>query len=291
MTAAFQRLKYIDIPGVIFLRRTGESKRLTKREDKIKTVSMNEKIGMLYVMPDNAQELGCREEQQDYFAYNDIFDMDVVKKFGCAAVLSDGMGGLKNGRDAAVAGVEAFLQSYRDYADESDDIDSAMREALLDANEAVKRCTGAGATMVAVIVKGSCLNWISVGDSRIYLFRNNCLRQLNREHTYAEELDSMYRRGEISREEALNNPERRALTSYLGLPEIVNIDHKSDFHLLPHDIIMLCSDGLYNTLSDDEISNILSSESETIAEDLTRASLIKNNIQQDNITVVLLKII
>lgn len=273
------------------MRHMGKNQNRTKREDDVTTVSMNDKLGMLYVMPDNAQERGCREEQQDYFAYNDIFDMDIIKKYGCAAVLADGMGGMTNGREAAIAGVEAFLESYRDFMAEEDDVCSAMNDALIAANKAVAEYSGAGSTMIAAVVKDACLNWVSVGDSRLYLFRNNCLRQLNKEHTYAAELELMCERGEISREEAINHPERRALTSYLGLPELVRIDRKSGFHLLPKDIVMLCSDGLFNTLSEQEISYILASNSENIAEELTRAALMKNNIQQDNVTVVLLKIV
>jgi len=96
----------------------------------------------------------------------------------------------------------------------------------------------------------------------------------------------------LEKVDAENHPERKALTSYLGLPEITDADfNELPFPLRMEDKILLCSDGLYGTLSDEEMAEIIKQNSEDIAEKLVRAALLKQKPQQDNITAVLLKII
>ena len=261
-------------------------------QDDVTTVSVEKEFGMLYVLPDNAQHIGSREEQQDYFSYSDLFDMEQIQKYGCVAVMADGLGGMQNGREAAVCGVDEFLHSYESEMDNGNAILESMANALINANDAVSAYSGAGATLIGAVVKNNSLHWISVGDSRIYLFRNGLLRKLNTEHIYAKELDALCERGEISKEEAINHPERKALTSYLGLPEITEADfNRHPYPLRAGDIVLLCSDGLYGVLSEIEISDILAIGGDEIAEKLVRAALLKQRPQQDNVTAVLLKII
>ena len=64
------------------------------------------------VTPYNAQHIGNREEQQDYFAYSNMFNREEQKRIGIAAVLADGMGGMANGRRASHTATDVFLQSY-----------------------------------------------------------------------------------------------------------------------------------------------------------------------------------
>lgn len=257
-----------------------------------KTLSIRESKEMLYVLPDNAQEIGYRSEQQDYFSYSDLMDFDEIAELGCVAVLGDGMGGMENGRNASITGVKTFLDVYSDNMHNGVSLPDAMLDALYAANDAVLNDSGSGSTLIGAVVKKNKLNWISVGDSHLYLYRNGLLRQLNKDHIYAELLDDMCAAGEISREEALNNPERGALTSYLGVPEIELIDiNEQPVPLRMGDIVVLCTDGLYRALSNEEISNILSSDTEEKAQALVDAAMLKQYEGQDNTTVVLLKII
>lgn len=261
-------------------------------QDNISTISVEKDIGMLYVMPDNAQHIGMRDEQQDYFAYSDLLDMNQIIKIGCVAVMADGMGGMQNGRQAAMAGVDEFLRAYEEEINHDMPVLEAMANALVSANNEVGMYDGAGATLIAAVVKNNNLQWISVGDSRIYLYRKGLLRKLNEEHVYAKELDELCRQGKMEKADAENHPERKALTSYLGLPEITDADfNQLPFPLRMEDKILLCSDGLYGTLSDEEMAEIIKQNSEDIAENLVRAALLKQKPQQDNITAVFLKII
>lgn len=261
-------------------------------DDDITTVSIQNDIGRLFVLPDNAQHIGLREQQQDYFAYSDLFDMEKILKYGYVAVMADGMGGMQSGRDAAITGVDAFLNAYYSSIDRELSVNEALAVSLEAANDAVAEYEGAGSTLIGAVVQNNALSWISVGDSHLYLYRKGLLRKLNTDHVYAAELDELCRQGKISAIDAANHPERKALTSYLGLPEISIADYNdSPYPLLPGDIILLCSDGLYGVISEDEITKIISENKEDISDKLIHAALLKQHPHQDNVTAVLLKII
>lgn len=166
-----------------------------------------------------------------------------------------------------------------------------MHAALIAANNAVKEISGAGSTLCAVVIKDWKLHWISVGDSRIYLYRNGALRRLNNEHNFKNVLDRMAEMGQITREEAETDTRAEMLTSYLGMDELNEIDVNCiEFPLFLGDSIMMCSDGLYRELSNNEMAYILENADENVCDDLVNAALGKNDIHQDNITVTLMDI-
>ncbi len=269
-----------------------ENNGISINEERKTTVSIPDVQGFLYTLPDNAQDIGMRGEQQDCFAYSDLFDPLQLEKLGCLAVMADGMGGMENGRNAAMAGVETFMAEYEQamYAGES--AKDALYDAVMAANVSVQRYPGAGSTIIGAVVKKNRLNWISVGDSHIYLFRNGLLRQLNTDHIYAVELDAMCAAGEISEEAAKQHPERGALTSYLGMGELALVDQgEQPLPLRIGDMILLCSGGLYQTLSNEEMSAILAGGGDELAQDLVNAAIQKQIPNQDNTTAVMLKII
>ena len=262
------------------------------KPDDVRTVDIKESTGQIFVMPYNAQHIGARDEQQDYFSYSDLMDGETIAKYGSAAVLADGMGGMGNGAEASSAGVSEFLGAYAEYIDSGSSIEEALMFALDSANERVNTLGGAGSTLIGIVIKDNLLHWVSVGDSRLYLMRNGVMRQLNKEHVYSEILDERYSNGEISYEEAMNDPERYALTSYLGIPEIETVDRNSDdFPLFIGDCIMMCSDGLYKVMSDEEIAAVLGGAGDNPAQDAVDAALSKQSPTQDNVTVLVLKII
>lgn len=265
-------------------------------EEKNTTQTKREYHEILYVMPYNAQSIGAREEQQDYFAFSNLLDPAEVARSGNAAVLADGMGGMENGQLAAVSGVTAFLSEYLAHDTETDGaLEAAMHDALLAANAEVCRLDGAGATLVAAVMKQNRLHWISVGDSHLYLVRKGVLRRLNDVHIFAEKLDAMYREGDITYEQALAHPERKALTSYLGLADLEHISRNSgEFPLFIGDVILLCTDGLYRGLCDREIAELTSEAAEAnsdIAQSLVDRVIEKQIENQDNVTVLALKVI
>lgn len=248
----------------------------------------------MIIHPGNCQHVGARSSQQDAFGFSDKDDLAFVAHGGMLAVVADGMGGMANGGEASHLAVRAFLHAYM--AKQSDEtVPAAMQRALDDANQSVINLShqvgeeNVGTTLVAAVIHGDALHWVSVGDSRLYLWRNGQLTQLSEDHIYANELDRDAANGNISQEDAENHPERRSLTSYLGLTQLDLIDHNLEpFPLFAGDRLLLCSDGLYAALEGNEIAPLVEREAQQMAEGLVVMVLAKDRPNQDNLTVAIL---
>ncbi len=247
------------------------------------------------IIPGNAQHIGTRKQQQDDFGFSDIDNAEFISHGGVIAVLTDGMGGLEMGREASRTAVRAMRNAY-EAKSPKETISGALDRALHLANKAVFEMAekagleeDVGTTLVAAVVHQEALHWVSVGDSRIYLFRKGQLTRLTSDHVYARKLAKEAAMGNISREEAENDPDRDALTSYLGLSEMPEIDRNvNGFSLEPEDRILLCSDGLYRALPEKEIARMLGGHPQDDAESLVRNSLSKKHPHQDNLTIAIL---
>ena len=142
---------------------------------------------------------------------------------------------------------------------------------------------------MAAVICDDALHWLSVGDSRLYLWRNRQLVQLSVDHIYASELDRDAAIGNISCEDAKNHPERSSLTSYLGQDPLALIDQNPRaFPLLDGDRLLLCSDGLYAALEANDLATLIDREAQLAAEDLIALALAKGRPNQDNLTVAIL---
>ena len=211
------------------------------------------------------------------------------------AVIADGMGGLARGREASLIAKQTMLQEY-DRKSVKKTVPQALIRALSVANAAVvemARQAGlegqTGSTLTAAVIKDDELHWVSVGDSRIYLYRRGQIIQLTTDHDYARQLAQEVALGNLSAAEAATHPQRQALTSYLGLPFLSEIDRNEDPVILEEgDRILLCSDGLYKTIPDAEIVKFLDREPQPAAEALIEATLARGKTNQDNVTVAIL---
>lgn len=248
---------------------------------------------MTYIMG-NAQDIGKREQQQDAFAFSDPEDRAFVTHGGFLGFVADGMGGMAYGSEASQRAVKAFLQTYQDKSP-AESIQEALKEALHEANTAVLSLIGekgmsrgeVGTTLSAAVIHQGGLYWISVGDSRIYLYRNGKLLLLTESHTIGNGLDRDAALGKISRQEALNHPDREILSSYLGISQLEEIDISlTPYKLQPGDRVVVCSDGLFNTLTDGEIAPPLEGDLQDGCEHLVQKVLSKNDPYQDNVTVI-----
>ncbi len=242
----------------------------------------------------NASHIGSRSNQQDSFGLSDVLDAAQVRTKGAAAIVADGMGGLNNGADVSAIVTHTMLQSFDRLPG---DMDPAMRllSMVEDANRQVNLFlnggSGSGSTVVAALIQNNMLYTISVGDSRIYLYRNGALMQINREHTYGVELDEKAARGEITMEAAKNDRQRHALTSYIGMGEIAKIDRTLAPLPLQHgDKVALMSDGVFGTLTNEELAQCLVADAAQAAGLIEQAVLNKQKPQQDNFTVIVLEI-
>lgn len=242
----------------------------------------------------NAQHVGKREEQQDFFAFSDPGNQSFVRHGGLLGFVADGMGGMAYGREAGEIAVRTFLRSY-EAKSPSESIPVKLKSALIQANQAVLtlvRQKGmakgeVGTTLSAAVIHEGDLHWVSVGDSRIYLYRGGKLFQVTESHTIGNQLDKQAAAGKISREEALNNREREVLSCYLGIDELPEIDISVKPYLLQaDDRVIISSDGLFDTLSDEEIAAGMQEDLQASCERLVQKTLAKDNPRQDNITII-----
>ncbi len=235
---------------------------------------------------------GTREYQQDALDVR-IYE-EVPRVIG---VLCDGMGGMESGEKASALAVAGMMkkmaapwEKYPDVMlDAAEDMNDVVR-GLKD--EATGRRLKAGTTLTAVMMERDEIYLCSVGDSRIYLFRNGTFTQLTKDHVYGVELDRMAADGEITALEALDHPKRGALTSYLGISALDKISYnKSPVKLSASDIVLMCSDGLYRSLSDQEITFILSQSGGNMQLAARRlcATAVSKQGQHDNTSVLLIQ--
>ncbi len=194
-----------------------------------------------------------RKQNQDYY---DIIEFGQ----GCLlAIVCDGMGGAKSGNVASHLAADAFCGEIRRNIRPEllvDDVKRMMSDAVQLANQAVYEYaqlsddfTGMGTTLVAAFVCGKTVVIANVGDSRAYLLEADSIRQVTVDHSVVQ---MMLRRGEISREEARNHPVKNLITRAIGTEARV----VCDIFTLPvehGDYVLLCSDGLSNLVTDQEI--------------------------------------
>ena len=264
--------------------------RLVKPEDKNENCTT---VGNIALSIGNAQDIGMRAQQQDAFAITPLEEELVVARHGVMAVVCDGMGGMENGAEAANTGAIQFMRAYL-AADEVDN--QTLVDAVYRANSAVyqefqgKTGAIAGTTLVAASVLPDGLRFVSVGDSHIYLFRKNKLYQLNRDHNYFSELLEEVKAGRMTMEEAQRHPERAHLTSFVGLEKLELVDYNiAPVPLRVGDRILLCSDGLFKTLSLAEMTQIFAqTKGWDVQDELLRAVKAKAKRKQDNVTLVVL---
>lgn len=208
--------------------------------------------------------IGDRDTQQDLCSYAWCGNM-------LLAVLCDGMGGMEGGELASRIGVQIALDMLREQPPAA--IHGAaewMKMVFICADAEISHLQNesgmhlnAGTTEIMVIADGNKMQWGCVGDSRIYLKRGGSLRVITRMHNYDLTLDHMLQTGQINEEEKkrLSAEEGEKLISYLGIGGLIGsipiIDIGALFTLEEGDVILLCSDGVYKTLSDAQVNSIL----------------------------------
>lgn len=237
--------------------------------------------------------IGKRKNQQDSFGVSELKE-EILEERGFLAVVADGMGGLSDGEKASMATVISALNFFD--TKEFDEIPDNLTEMAELANQQVKEVLGitkgqSGSTMVCIYIKDHQMFFVSVGDSRILLLRDEELYQLNREHNYEADLMELVNDGQMTLEEALNDPQRNALTSYIGIENLEKIDWNTEpIELFEQDRILLVTDGIYNTLSDEEIIKSMEYPIGRAMMHMEMQIEGKNKANQDNYTALLIEI-
>ncbi len=200
-------------------------------------------------------------------------------------VVADGIGGHNAGEVASSKAIECFKGFLENGCDNM--LDSLV-QAVEFSNARVfqsslenDELSGMGTTFTACVISDK-LYTVHIGDSRLYRFSDGKLCQLTEDHTFVNE---MVKKGELTLEEARNHKNRNLITRALGTDNVVDVD-AFVCDIKSGDLILLCSDGLTDMVSDEEISQILSrgDSVETFANNLIDKAL--KNGGADNISVI-----
>ncbi len=210
-------------------------------------------------------------------------------------IVADGMGGYEGGEIASHMALDIVVKDLQEMAGEIDseqpDTDMLrenLRQAVYHANDSIYQCYQAqeasspmGTTLTAVYICKQVAYVAHVGDSRAYLIRaGEGMRQITQDHSVTGE---MLRHGEITPEEAINHPKRHMLTRAIGYYPLVDVDIMV-LPIQPGDMLFLCTDGLYNLVSEGTIYQSMVSDGPQAIPKLILAAL--ENGGYDNISAI-----
>lgn len=237
--------------------------------------------------------MGTREEQQDFA----LFKSTDGSLF---AVVCDGMGGLKGGSIASSIVATELMAQYekREKSEPIKDfffnVVDVLDEKVCSLVDEENKKLRAGTTLVAACIEENKLNWLSVGDSRLYVIRGREIVQATRDHNYNLNLNALLKSGMLSEQEYNKEKVRgESLISFIGIGgiEVMDISQKP-LSLQNGDYVLVTTDGLFKLMSDQEIKEtIITGRSVDESADLLIEKSFKKAVKsQDNTTFILIKI-
>jgi len=217
-------------------------------------------------------------------------------------VIADGVGGQDDGEVASALAINelavnitrsVLLTSLEDgnYNNSHQQVEQALKKGVEAANRLVHAKsqgtnTGMGTTLAALLVVGNTAYIANVGDSRVYLLRNNLMKQVTADHSLVAE---MVAAGEITRDEIYTHPRRNVITRCLGMSPEISIDIFKEV-MAPSDLFVICSDGLWEMVRDAEIQAIVSrnSNAQSACEQLIETANESGGL--DNISAIIIRV-
>ena len=215
-------------------------------------------------------------------------------------IVSDGMGGHNKGEAASRIATNTVISSMQEkrseikkYLEEEkyQKIADLLTFSIRKANQSVyeegekEEYYGMGTTMVAAVTAKDMLMVANVGDSRCYIIRRNRIKQLTRDNSFVQELVES---GAITKEEALTHSQKNVITRAIGTDCDIKID-TYEFELEEGDILILCSDGLTNMITEEEILRVISSEASLEQKSDELIGIALENGGLDNISLICIK--
>ena len=241
---------------------------------------------------------GLTDRGKTRYENQDSFLIENCEKASCSILaLCDGMGGANAGGLASQLSAKAFVNyvyyHLSSYSPRFSDYPRILQEACEEANGVAyaysqfgDHLSGMGTTLVAAVIKKNGQGYVlNVGDSRAYHLHRRTMKQISKDHSLVEEL---LEAGIITEEQATHHPQKNVITRALGSEEQVEADI-FQVALVPGDMLLLCSDGLSNTVPADEIQAVLtdSTDAEAACRDLMDLALSRG--APDNVTIIVWK--
>lgn len=212
------------------------------------------------------------------------------------AIVCDGMGGARAGNVASSLAVETASAYLEELSREAllQDPGGHLKQAAALANEAVcyraeqdSSCYGMGTTMVALTLIDRKAHILNIGDSRAYLLGEEGVARVTRDHSVVEDL---VQRGELTPEQARSHPQKNLITRALGAEPAIRTD-LYELELKEGEFLLLCSDGLSNMLTDQELlyEALYGGTPESCCQRMLDIALSRG--APDNVTAVLIQLV
>jgi PPM family protein phosphatase len=228
-----------------------------------------------------------RQDNQDCCGFR--IPGEDLRSRGILLTVADGMGGHAGGATAARLAVDVLMSEY--YESRTDDVSESLKSCFRRANEEIvdrgrqdEELRGMATTLTAVVVKEDRFYYAHVGDSRGYYISDGRMTQFTTDHSYVADL---IKAGVITEDEAETHPKRNVITRAVGAGSELKIDVSKKYQKIRKDEhILLCSDGLYKVLNDEQILLVFKEYHlpEQLCHELVRRAIAGGG--PDNITVM-----
>jgi protein phosphatase len=203
-------------------------------------------------------------ENEDFYALPQESEMKNEKYFkplnkGLLFVLCDGMGGHNAGEVASQLTAGWLMKEYYEaplLSSSPVKIITSINKRLCALAREHEQYKGMGTTLVSLVLKSQKATIYNVGDSRCYLYANTVLEQITEDHS---EVWGLVLQGAITKDEIITNPRKNIITRAMGLSETVDVDTFS-VTVPQHYLFMLCSDGITDVLTDDQMKTIIETQ-------------------------------
>lgn len=233
-----------------------------------------------------------RTNNEDSYLYWEPESDEDFQRKGRLAVIADGMGGYEGGQEASRLAVETVRYIYDEQF--GSDPQATLVAGLQTAHQTIQRYgedhpqyLGMGTTCTALAIVDHQLHFAHVGDSRLYLSRAKEFSRLTRDHSY---VGRLVETGIVRAEDAESHPQRHILTAALGSGREISPDTpEQPIRLQERDQLILCTDGLWSVVGEQEISRAVQNHSPADACQLLVRKALEHG-GPDNVTVILLRV-
>ena len=238
----------------------------------------------------NLQNIGARARQEDSFTLMNALDPQKYTAEGLMFCVCDGMGGMRDGKIASETAIQSLRASFSSM-DKSSNISVQMRDSLYQASQSVYSILEGegGSTAVYCVILNERLFFACAGDSYLWLKRGSKLIRLNMEHNVCHQLyQECIRTGDLDAASCRADREAQALTSFLGMPDEIDIDYSANpVPLKKGDVIIACSDGVGGVVSEERLIELMQDVSvKTASENIENEIIGYARPTQDNFTAL-----